>query len=147
MFKLSDLFRTPTPSPIITTTQEQPQREGWHAALNWQGTEKVFFGFFCEKCHVRCTTPLLKDIGTAYKAIVCHCGREESVTIAELMAANLPTVRTEPHHNKGITAAGDMQMMQVGDWGNDNEPDSYNGVNAGPRETEDPHAQLDGMLF
>ena len=135
--KLSDLFFSPTPSPITTTTQKQQPHEGWHAALNWEGTEKVFFGFFCETCHMRCTTPLLKDIGRAYKTVVRHCGREETVTIAELMAANLPTVRTEPSHHKGVTAVGDTQMMQVGDFGDGDDGIKYDGVNAGP-EGSDP---------
>ena len=143
---LFDLFSVPKPS--IITTQAQPQQhEGWHAALNWSGTEKVFFGFYCEKCHVRCDTPLLKDVGTAYKVTVRHCGREERVTIAELMAANLPTVRTEPHHHKGVSSFGDNRVMQVGDFGDGDSGTTYNGANAGPKDTDNPEAQLDGMLF
>jgi hypothetical protein len=144
---LFDLFRTPTPSAIITAQVPPQQHEGWHLALNWTGTDKMFFGFYCEKCHVRCNTPLLKDVGLAHKVVVRHCGRAESITIADLVAANLPTIRTEPHHHKDMNTIGDTRVMQVGDWGGENEPEVYNGVNAGPRDTEDPRAQLDGQLF
>ncbi len=78
MWQLSDLFRARTPSAINITQEPPQQHEGWHVALNWAGTEKVFFGFYCEKCHVRCDTPLLRDVGVAYKVTVRHCGREEA---------------------------------------------------------------------
>lgn len=131
-----------TEAPIVVAQAEKPQVNGWHAALDWSGTAVVFFGFWCEKCHNRCNTPLLRDVGKSYVCIVRHCGREERITIGELLAANLPTARTEPHH-----ATGGNNMIPVGDFGDGDSGITYSGTNAGPKETENPDAQLDGMLF
>ena len=134
-------------APIVLAKADQPQCEGWHRALDWSATDVLFFGFWCAKCHQRCVTPILKDVGRAYVCVVRHCGREERVTIGELLAANLPTVRTEPAHHRaaGMITVGNTNLMPVGD--EDNNGVKYDGVNAGPKDTDEPQAQLDGMLF
>ena len=144
-----NLFGPVTPesdAPIVLATADKQQHEGWHRALDWSATDVLFFGFWCAKCHQRCVTPLLKDVGRAYVCVVRHCGREERVTIGELLAANLPTVRTEPSHYKDVNVIGNTRVMPVGDFGDD-DGIKYNGVNAGPKDTDNPEAQLDGMLF
>lgn len=147
-----DLFGPVTPEsavPIVVAKTEKPLVNGWHSALNWLGTDVLFFGFWCETCHQRSVTPHLKDVGTTYPVVVRHCGREERITIGELLAANLPTVRTEPHHYRaaGVITIGGTNLMPVGDFGDNSKDDVYNGTNAGPKDTEDQRAQLDGMLF
>jgi hypothetical protein len=125
------------------------QYDGWHKALDWTASDVLFLGFYCEKCHQRTVTPLLKDIGRAYPCLVRHCGREERVTVGELLNANLPTVRTEPHHlvSSGVITINGNNLMPVGDFGDGDSGIKYDGQNAGPKETEDPNAQLDGQLF
>jgi hypothetical protein len=49
----------------------------------------------------------------------------------------LPTIRTEPHHHKGVESFGDTRVMQVGDFGDGDSGTVYNGVNASP-EGSDP---------
>lgn len=136
-------------APIVVAKADKPQIAGWHKCLDWSATDVLFFGFWCEKCHHRSNTPLLKDIGKAYLCVVRHCGREERVTIGELLTANLPTVRVEPSHliKNGVLTVGKTQLLPVGDFGDSGKDDVYNGTNAGPKETENPEAQLDGCLF
>ena len=135
--------------PIVVAQAEKPQIAGWHKALDWTGTEVMFFGFWCQKCGQRFNTPLLKDVGRSYKCALRHCGKEDTVTISELMAANLPTARTEPNHHQlsGVLNIKGNNVLSVGDFGGEDGEVRYDGVNAGPKETEDPQAQLDGMLF
>jgi len=122
-WKLSDLFGAPVETPIVTAPSKPASFTGWHAALNWIGTETAFFGLYCEKCQQHYKTPLLKDVGLSYKVTIRHCGHEESMTISELVAADLPTIRTEPHHHGGQNS--DQQFVQVGSFDTDGGEISY----------------------
>jgi hypothetical protein len=101
--------------PIVIAQTEQPELPGWVCCLDWSGTAKHFFTHYCEKCGAKHPTPLVKDVNSEYRMIVRHCGREESITMGELLDANLPTIRTEPWH-AGVIKVGDNKLVQVGNW-------------------------------
>jgi hypothetical protein len=105
------LFRK---SSIVLPEEPKPTPQGYFVATDWDGKKRVFYGFFCDICRTKFQTDLRENLKPSDVFKFFHCGSYCSITIRELDAANLQSVRTEPHHASGAMRYGDTTILPVG---------------------------------
>jgi hypothetical protein len=92
----------------------KPIPSGLFVALDWSGKKRVFYGCLCATCGSKFQTDLRENLKLGDVFSFSHCGQHHSITIRELDALNLPSLRAEPSHASGARHYGNTTIIPTG---------------------------------